>query len=734
MGIDAFQPWLKQRFEKFFANRLVDISRKRLRNSPPKKIPIRRVFIDLNALVHNTVNVFYANVDRETRAHMIESPTVYWNGEEYSHNLALGLEPTGIPGLFDKIVDSIEDVMKVVNDANFEITNKYTAIDLLYLAADGVVPKAKLMQQRKRSYADVILNNLYGNSDANEHQEQRAQIFDRTQIKPGTNFMLELSKNVWVKLKERITKSLKPLKRYELSQAQESYALQFWPRNVEFSDASQPGEGEHKIMVRLKDHPKTPSNVYKNSADLFYSPDSDMAILTMIHTAEDDVAIVMRESDAYTRGYAANINNDNFSMEEREQLENIKWDFYNSTEIRSDLNYNEINNMYDFALLTIFAGNDFLPGMAFTNGSTKHRKEVFSSLIDSFKNARIGTFFDGKNILWGKVLQFLKQYQFVEEEFLDILRTDQIKNKSKYQIIDPEPGSVKDENNDNDDDQYVEPVDSSDNTKDRIWYTLINSAPAMKKQKRKVNIGIFSELYKREILGVFIPQYLIEQGKLQDDITNDGGGITTTTTSNIIEEFNFDELSEMIKAYLGGIKWIMNYYIDQFANVNTSWCYTFHYAPTMFDVSRFLYLHSDEFNQVNDETEHILTWEYEAIAKNEENTLPTPIEHLIAILPVSKLHLVPNIAADLFRTKLPEIYPSNIDVDWTLIPFTDIRNEEGKTTGEFKVDLGRELHKAVLLHDFPSLARIRDVFQSIQDSTEIQVRNQKTKVYKTKHN
>ena len=81
--------------------------------------------------------------------------------------------------------------------------------DLIYIAIDGVCPRSKIEQQKYRRFRS-----------ANEEK-----IWDTNAISPGTNFMNEL--NIFLKNKS-------------------------YPIKTIFSDSSEHGEGEHKIMQYLK--------------------------------------------------------------------------------------------------------------------------------------------------------------------------------------------------------------------------------------------------------------------------------------------------------------------------------------------------------------------------------------------------------------------------------------------------------------------------------------------------
>ena len=108
---------------------------------------------------------------------------------------------------------------------------------LLYMAIDGVAPRAKMNQQRSRRFRSA--------NDAREARAETARFgnpptadtpkkssFDRNAITPGTEFMARLSKH---------------LNFFVMKKVQED---PLWAacENIVLSGPECPGEGEHKIM------------------------------------------------------------------------------------------------------------------------------------------------------------------------------------------------------------------------------------------------------------------------------------------------------------------------------------------------------------------------------------------------------------------------------------------------------------------------------------------------------
>ncbi|GMH92074.1 hypothetical protein TL16_g12239, partial [Triparma laevis f. inornata] len=117
---------------------------------------------------------------------------------------------------------------------------------LLYLAIDGVAPRAKMNQQRARRFRSA-----QEVREAKDIQDQVIEDFvkrgikppdakddpwDSNVITPGTDFMLKLSTYIRYYVRCRISTGGEYYKNLKII----------------FTDASVPGEGEHKIMSHIR--------------------------------------------------------------------------------------------------------------------------------------------------------------------------------------------------------------------------------------------------------------------------------------------------------------------------------------------------------------------------------------------------------------------------------------------------------------------------------------------------
>ncbi|XP_074277201.1 5'-3' exoribonuclease 3-like [Silene latifolia] len=171
--------------------------------------------------------------------------------------------PTTFEEVFENIYKYIDRLLSLVRPRN-----------LLYLAIDGVGPRAKQNQQRGRIYWTAKENDMAEEEEKKLRKKYESkgkkllpvfesQVSDSNVIAPGTEFMFELS-NV---LKSYIAKKLKTDPAWQQLQ-------------VILSDATVPGEGEHKIVSFIHTLRSLPG-YDPNTRHCVYGRDSDLITLAL---------------------------------------------------------------------------------------------------------------------------------------------------------------------------------------------------------------------------------------------------------------------------------------------------------------------------------------------------------------------------------------------------------------------------------------------------------------------
>ncbi|KAK3670278.1 5'-3' exoribonuclease 2 [Recurvomyces mirabilis] len=217
------------------------------------------------------------------------------NGEEMD-NLYLDMNgivhPCSHPE--DRAPPANEEEMMI---AIFEYTDRVVKMarprKLLMIAVDGVAPRAKMNQQRSRRFrsaqeaaekdaaaaefhAHMVAKGV-SSEDAGDEAEKPKKTWDSNSITPGTPFMdlLAASLRYWVSYKLSTDPAWEKLK-------------------IIISDATVPGEGEHKIMNFVRSQRSSPTHD-PNTRHVIYGLDADLIMLGIathephFHVLREDV-------------------------------------------------------------------------------------------------------------------------------------------------------------------------------------------------------------------------------------------------------------------------------------------------------------------------------------------------------------------------------------------------------------------------------------------------------------
>jgi 5'-3' exonuclease len=202
----------------------------------------------------------------------------------------------------------------------------------VYIAIDGVVPMAKMRQQRlrrfKSSWESRVKTKSAAKSDADG--EETKEKWDRNAITPGTRFMEKLAES----LQEMIRKHGK-----------KSWAL---------SSSAEPGEGEHKIIAEWRRRGKSS----RGGNYAVYGLDADLIVLSMLGQElcglSNDIWLFREEVNAGKMSYT----------EDGEEI--FEWFSVNSLRdwlcapfLRDAVSRRNFLLSYCFSMSVL--GNDFLP-------------------------------------------------------------------------------------------------------------------------------------------------------------------------------------------------------------------------------------------------------------------------------------------------------------------------------------------------------------------------------------
>ena len=286
-------------------------------------------------------------------------------------------------------------ILHVIEYLEF-ICNIIPNLELIFIALDGVPPAGKIKNQRERRFHSVAkkyhannINEKYGikldkntqcehdpnnnsganhnnnnhnnnnhnnntnnnhNNNTNTNTNNINNFIDTNMITPGTIFMYNLS----IAIKKQISNG--------------GHNNIFNNKKIIFSDASIPGEGEHKLIHHIKEctHKAVDGSdedriLYgKPHNTVIYALDGDLIFLSMsLHL---DNVYLFREANEY--GNFASIHNDRkYLFMDINELTNAIITSFQDIYGCTNVIINKIKNRYinDYIFLGMLLGNDFMP-------------------------------------------------------------------------------------------------------------------------------------------------------------------------------------------------------------------------------------------------------------------------------------------------------------------------------------------------------------------------------------
>jgi 5'-3' exonuclease len=375
--------------------------------------------------------------------------------------------------------------------------------NLIYIAVDGVAPSAKLKQQRMRRFKSVKEKALH-NSIKKKHNKPIDTQWNNSAITPGTDFMDRITSSILQFIKE----------------------TDFGDREVIFSSANTPGEGEHKLLQYIY-------NTKNDYNYVIYGLDADLIFLAL-SASEKEIFLVREEN---SRNSNANNANEVLQYVSINTLKECI--FREISELLCvddiDIELDEKSVIRDFVFICYFLGNDFLPHIpsidikCYDRNSTNGLDlllQAYSHVFDNIHDYIMIVNNDGK-ITYNKVFlsMFLEYLSSFESEFFFNLS-----NAKRYF------GNCKSR------DPYEQEIHRINNLKFKI--------------KNDVNLGKGDP---DEWKFRYYKKYYF----------------TESNQEAIIQT--------ACKRYFEGLVWVANYYFDECPSWN--WYYPFDHAPFISDLA-----------------------------------------------------------------------------------------------------------------------------------------------------
>ena len=362
MGIPKYFRWITNKYDNLIINQYNKID---------------DLFLDANCLIHPCCRKILKKYPKLIKQHL----------DDYRKN------KNDIQNNID-IISKLEEYMFIdIIDYIKTLYNFVKPTYLLYIAIDGVAPRAKMEQQRTRRYRSykekMMIDDLY-----EKHNEEKEPYWDTNAITPGTTFMLKLSHYLQIHLK--------------------NIGSDIPDFTIILSDTNIPGEGEHKIVEYIR----------KNENDhicCIYGLDADLIMLSLCLI---NPVYLLRESV-------------NFGKVEMDKL------LYFSIQIFKEKLQEEIiinidepdfipdeRVIIDYVFLCFLLGNDFIPHLVnldINENSIEYLINIYTKLLSIRKHYLV----NGTEIQYSFLQQILNNLYNSEDVLLQKLQS-KIDNRKIY--------------------------------------------------------------------------------------------------------------------------------------------------------------------------------------------------------------------------------------------------------------------------------------------------------------
>uniref|UniRef100_A0A3B0MQD9 5'-3' exoribonuclease 2, putative n=1 Tax=Theileria annulata TaxID=5874 RepID=A0A3B0MQD9_THEAN len=573
-----------------------------------------------------------------------------------------------------------DDIFVSIFQCIINIVNIVRPKKLLYLAVDGVAPRAKIIQQRERRFRaamestqqQIILDSLKDmendeeSADLNEKEEEFK--FDPIQITPGTPFM------------ERLTSRLQFFALKMINENQQWKNLK-----IVVSGSDVPGEGEHKIMeyirndkaIRHAEYEKMIRNGNKEKKGVpyvshcVYGLDADLIVLSL--ATHEPYICLLREQVVF--GHMKNsskmrmmVNMNNYILLHIGILrEYLVADLVEDLRLRSDLNVMD-RVVDDFVFLTMFVGNDFLPHIHMANipeGGFNHMLQIYREyLVESLggkQNSYHSPIHNTNKInnskdVWltsgcGEVnfdnlIMFMNKWARYENRTVQNYLTTEVVEKT----------NLKNQNNNNNtkvvsfNSNRVVVNHSANVSKSKTSITVID----VKNCKIETDLSDFNAKYPNEpqtLVDYRNRYYLAKMGISNQLIKCNQGSVNS--------------VEDVVREYLHGVQWILYYYYRGVPSWN--WHLPCKYPPFVNDMLLFLKNTKRKLTMADKAqfSYPLLLSDVLHISFVKGKPI-TPFEQLMLVLPPQSAHFLPSVFSRLItdqESPLHQYYPLHFDVD-----------------------------------------------------------------------
>ncbi|XP_056100748.1 5'-3' exoribonuclease 2 isoform X4 [Rhinichthys klamathensis goyatoka] len=584
----------------------------------------------------------------------------------------------------DKPAPKNEDEMMV---AIFEYIDRLFNIvrprRVLYMAIDGVAPRAKMNQQRSRRFRA----SKEGAELVEEKQKMREEViqrggylppegikerFDSNCITPGTEFMDNLAKCLRYYVSDRLTND------------------PGW-RNITvfLSDASVPGEGEHKIMDFIRRQRGQP-NHDPNTHHCLCGADADLIMLGLA-THEPNFTIIREEFKPNQPRPCALCNQMGHEIKDCQGLAREKQGEHDEFADKIPVSEQEFifirlavlreylereltmaslpfpfvfeRSVDDWVFLCFFVGNDFLPHLP----SLEIREGAIDRLVGIYKDVvhKTGGYLTENGFVHLERVELIMQAVGVAEDNIFKKRKDddesfkrRMKEKKKRMKAQQGPSFVPRG-------QFA-PQALGSRDRPMAVQNARHAAYEMRMQGNQRNQSAAETSDSVETRGVKRKAEDSDSEPEPEDVVRlweDGWKQRYYKTKFDVDATDDEFRKKVVKSYVEGLCWVLRYYYQGCAS--WKWYFPFHYAPFASDFKDIKGMFSDF----------------------EKGTKPfKPLEQLMSVFPAASGNFLPTTWRALMsdpESSIIDFYPDDFAIDlngkkyaWqgvALLPFVDER-------------------------------------------------------------
>ena len=322
--------------------------------SSKNKFRVNNLYMDCNSIIYDIV----ANYDYAVK-------------QEMSSTIIRG------------VIAKIEEYVRSINPTS-------TA----FIAFDGVAPVAKLDQQRSRRVKSAHQNEVHRQL----FNKSEKDAFNTASITPGTQFMKELSEQIYTHFEKRNNVPGSDV------------------QNMIVSCSDSAGEGEHKLFQYIREEPEK----HANETTVIYGLDADLIMLSLNHLPICPQLFLFRETPEFIKSIDSTLSpNELYIMDMGELSKNIGENMMQPGVTMTDAKRASL--VHDYIFICFFLGNDFLPHFPALNIRTGGVTKVIDAYRETMGASKGETLIKDGQICWANVRVFIdnlasKEVKYIQNE------------------------------------------------------------------------------------------------------------------------------------------------------------------------------------------------------------------------------------------------------------------------------------------------------------------------------